>query len=75
MRPVPMFESRSRRGVLDTTLCDKLCFFPGTPVSSTNKTVRRYSCNIFESGVKHHNPIPLSNENKNNFHLYDSRII
>jgi hypothetical protein len=35
-----------RRCVLDTTLCDKVCqlvatgqwFFPGTPVSSTNKT-------------------------------------
>ena len=31
-----------RRGVLDTTLCDKvaagLWFSPGTPVSSTNKT-------------------------------------
>ena len=39
-------ESRSWRGVLDTTLCDKVCkglaadqwFSPGTPVSSTNKT-------------------------------------
>jgi len=37
-----------RRGVLDTTLCDKVCqwlaaggvFFPGTPVSSTNKIDR-----------------------------------
>jgi hypothetical protein len=37
-----------RRGVLDTTLCDKVCqwfaagrwFFPGTPVYSTNKTYR-----------------------------------
>jgi hypothetical protein len=36
----------SWRGVLDTTLCDKVCqwlatgwwFSPGTPVSSTNKT-------------------------------------
>jgi len=36
------------RGVLDTTLCDKVCrwlatdllFFPGTPFSSTNKTNR-----------------------------------
>ena len=34
------------RGILDTTLCDKICqrlaasrwFSPGTPVSSTNKT-------------------------------------
>jgi hypothetical protein len=39
---------RSRRGVLDTTLCDKVCqklatglwFSPGTPVSSTNKADR-----------------------------------
>ena len=30
------------RGVLDTTLCDKVCqwFSPGTPVSSINKTDR-----------------------------------
>ena len=47
------FESHSRLGVLDTTLCDKVCqwlgpcrlFFPGHPVSSTNKTDR---CNISE---------------------------
>ena len=40
------FESRAWRGVLDTTLCDKVCqwlatgrwFSPCTPVSSTNKT-------------------------------------
>jgi hypothetical protein len=40
------FEPRSRRGVLDTTLCDKVYqrlatgqwFSSGTPVSSTNKT-------------------------------------
>jgi hypothetical protein len=40
------FESRWWRGVLDTTLCGKVCqrfttdlwFSPGTPVSSTNKT-------------------------------------
>ena len=42
------FESSSWRGVLYTTLCDKVCqllatsrwFSPGTPVSSTNKTDR-----------------------------------
>ena len=42
------FEPRSWRGVLDTTLCDKVSrwlatgqwFSPGTPVSSTNKTDR-----------------------------------
>jgi hypothetical protein len=40
--------SQLRRGVLDTTLCDKVCqwlaagqwFSTGTPVSSTNKTDR-----------------------------------
>jgi hypothetical protein len=40
------FEPCSLRGVLDKTLCDKICqwlaagrwFSPGTPVSSTNKT-------------------------------------
>jgi hypothetical protein len=40
------FESRTWRGVLDTTLCDKVCqwlaagrwFSPCTPVSPTNKT-------------------------------------
>ena len=42
------YEPGSWRGVFDTTLCDKVCkwlatgwwFSPGTPVSSTNKTVR-----------------------------------
>ena len=41
-----VFESRSWRCVLETTLCDKVChwletdqwFSPGTPVSFTNKT-------------------------------------
>jgi hypothetical protein len=41
-------ESCSWRGLLDKTLCDKVCqwlatgqwFSPGTPVSSTNKTDR-----------------------------------
>ena len=55
------FEFCSWRGVLDTTLCDKVCqwlgtgqwFSPGTLVFSTNKTDRH------ESGVKHHNPNPL----------------
>ena len=40
------FDYRSGRGVLNTTLCDKVCqwlvagwwFFPGNPVSATNKT-------------------------------------
>jgi hypothetical protein len=42
------FDSRSWRGVLDTTLCDKVCqlvaadrwLSPGPPMSSTNKTDR-----------------------------------
>ena len=42
------FEPSSLRGVLDTSLCDKVCqwlatgqwFSPGTQVSSTNKTDR-----------------------------------
>jgi hypothetical protein len=40
------FEPHTWRGVLETTLCDKLCQWlaadwwhsPGTPISSTNKT-------------------------------------
>ena len=44
-------QTRSWRGVLDTTLCDKVCqwFPPGTPVSSTNKTDRH---NIIEILLK-----------------------
>jgi len=48
-----------RQGVLDTTLCDKVCqwLVAGTLVSSTNKT----DCHditeiLFERGVKHHKP-------------------
>jgi hypothetical protein len=45
-----MFPISQWQGVLDTTLCDKLCqwlatcrwFSPGPPVSSTNKTDRGY---------------------------------
>jgi len=57
------FESRSWRDVLDATLCDKVCqwlaagrwFSLGTPVSSINKTDHHdNSCNIAESGFKHH---------------------
>ena len=57
------FEPRSWRGVLDTTLCDKVRQWLATgqwfsPVYSTNKTEPpRYNCNIIESGVKHHKPI------------------
>ena len=49
------FKSRSWRGILDTTLCDKLCqwltagrwFSPGTPVSSTNKADSHDVAEIF----------------------------
>ena len=57
------FEFRSWWSVIDTTLCDKVCqwlvtgcwFYPGTPISSTNKNwPPPYNWNIVESGVKHH---------------------
>jgi hypothetical protein len=56
----------SRRGILDATLCDKVCqwlatgrwFSPDIPVSSTNKTDRHdNNWNIVESGVKHYKTI------------------
>jgi hypothetical protein len=62
-----MFESRSWRGVLDTTLCDKVCqwlatgqwFSAGTLVSSTNKTDRhnwniQTKSNLYMTANKHH---------------------
>jgi hypothetical protein len=62
------FESHSWRGVLDTTLCDKVGqwlatgwrFSPGAPVCSTNNTDR---WNIVESGVNHKNPNPNTKYN------------
>jgi hypothetical protein len=54
------------RGVLDTTLLDKVCqllatgqwFSPGTPVSSTNKTDRHDMTEILlKVPVNHHKPI------------------
>ena len=64
-----------RRGVVDTTLCDKVCQWlatgqwvsPGTPFSSTNEYnwPPQYNWNIVESGVKHPNPY---NRSKLNFH-------
>jgi hypothetical protein len=53
-----------RRGVLNTTLCDKVCqwlaadrwFSPGTPISTTNKTDRHniYNWNILAwAGFEH----------------------
>ena len=64
-----------RRGVLDTTLCDKVCqwlaigqwFSPGTLVSSTNKTDRHDSTGILlKVAFKHLNP----NSNPLNLILY-----
>ena len=43
------FEPRSWRGVLDRTLCDKVCQWLATG---------RYNCNIVESDVKYHEPKP-----------------
>jgi hypothetical protein len=48
MTKITLKIKNSSLGVLDTTLCDKVCqwlaagqwFSPGTPVSSTNKTDR-----------------------------------
>ena len=54
-------------GALDTTLCDEVCqwlvarrlFSHGTPVSPKQwNWPPRYSWNIVESSVKHHNPNP-----------------
>ena len=47
-----------KRGVLDTTLCDKVCQWlcDRSVVFSTIKLTPRYNWNIVESGVKHHKP-------------------
>jgi len=42
-----------RRGVLDTTLCDKVCQW-----LTTGQWFSEYNWNIVESGAKHHNPNP-----------------
>jgi hypothetical protein len=52
---VVLFEPRSWRGAIDTTLCDKVCqclvagrlFSPGTLVSTTNKTDHHDIAEIF----------------------------
>ena len=59
-----------RLGVLDTTLCDKVCqwvavgrYFLRYSVSATNKTDRYwYRWNIAENGAKHHKPKPMFNK-------------
>ena len=59
-----------RRGVLDTTLCDEVCqwlatgqwSYPGTPISSTNKTDRHDITEILLTvALKHHNTNPDPN--------------
>jgi hypothetical protein len=53
-----------RRGVLDSTLCDKVCqwfatdrwFSPGTGFPHQYNWMPRYNWNIVESGVKYLNP-------------------
>ena len=59
LSPLTWVRIPSRRGVLNATLCDKVCqqlatgqwFSPGTLVSSINKTEI-----FFENGVNHHKP-------------------
>jgi hypothetical protein len=54
----PHIKPWSWQGVLDTTLCDKVCqwFAPGTPVFSINETDLHDNWNIVESGVKRQKP-------------------
>jgi hypothetical protein len=60
------FDSRSWRGVLDTTLCDKVCqwlatcwwFSPVLLFPPPVKLAPQYRRDIVESGVKHHNRNP-----------------
>ena len=46
-----------RRGVLEITLCDKVCQWFSQPIKLT--TMAWYSWNTIESSVKHHNPNPV----------------
>ena len=54
------FETRSWRGVLETTLCDKACqvgdFLRVLRFPTLIKLTFTNIWNIIESGVKHHNP-------------------
>jgi hypothetical protein len=58
MTKITLKIKNSSLGVLDTTLCDKVCqwlaagqwFSPGTPVSSTNKTDRHDITEILLKG-------------------------
>jgi hypothetical protein len=64
-----VFVQSSWWGVLDTTLCDKVCqwlaggqwLFPDTPVFQPIKHwPPRYNWNIVVSGIKHHNAVVQS---------------
>ena len=76
------FEPRSRRGVLDTTLCDNVCqwlaagrwFSPGTLVSFTNKTDHH---DITEILLKVAVNTINSNQifNNNNYFLCHARVV
>ena len=58
------FDPRSWRGILDTTICDKVCQWLTTGrwclrvlwLHPSINWPSRYSWNIVESGVKHHKP-------------------
>jgi hypothetical protein len=80
-----VFESRSCRGVFDTTLCDKVgqwlavesrWFSPGTPVSSTNKTDHHGTAEILLKVALNtiiHNPTNTSPPRiYQDFHYYQS---
>ena len=81
-----MFDCCSWRGVLDITLCDKVCqglatgqwFSTGTLVSSTNKADRNNITEILlKSGVKHHKPKPNLSETRYFFSSFfvDTHVI
>jgi hypothetical protein len=70
--------NRLWRGVLDTTLCDKVCqwlatgrlFSPGTPVSSTNKTARHDIAEILLKVALNTKTLTYNSWNRTIFQLY-----
>jgi hypothetical protein len=74
------YESLSWRGVLDTTLCDKVCqwlatdgwFYAGTPVSSTNTIIRHDLAEILLkvalNTIPPHSNIPVNRFLLSTFH-------
>jgi hypothetical protein len=81
------FEPRSWRGVLDTTLCDKVCqwlatcrwFSPGTPVLSTNIANRHEITEILLkvalNSINHHIHIKFLRSNSQNIKWTPLRYI